>query len=72
MATTEELLAFVQKRIKTLKKIRKEMLAAGNHAAAEYGEGALDAYEIMRIKIEGKVQFVSDDEDDEDDDDRNK
>ena len=71
MSGTEELLAFVQKRIKTLTKIRKEMLAAGNHEAAKYSEGALDAYEIMRTKIEGQAQLVSeeDDEDDEDDDD---
>jgi GTP-binding protein len=38
------------------------MLAAGNHASAQYTEGALDTYDIMRIKLEGKVEFIEDDE----------
>lgn len=65
MTTQEDLLAFVNKRIKDLIKIRDEMHAEGNHVADEYTEGAIDSYNIMRIKLEGKVEFINDDEDDE-------
>ena len=63
MTSTDELLVYVNKRIKMLTKIKKEMLAAGNHASAQYTEGALDTYDIMRIKLEGKVEFIEDEED---------
>jgi hypothetical protein len=63
MTSTDELLVYVQKRIKELTKIKKEMLAAGNHASAQYTEGALDTYDIIRIKLEGKVEFIEEEED---------
>ena len=62
MTSIDELLVYVQKRIKELTKIKKEMLSAGNHASAQYTEGALDTYDIIRIKLEGKVEFIEDKE----------
>jgi hypothetical protein len=63
MTSTDEILVYLQKRIKELTKIKKEMLAAGNHASAQYTEGALDTYDIIRIKLEGKVEFIEEEED---------
>jgi hypothetical protein len=58
MASQEELLTFVKNKIKEINDIGKEMLAAGNHSSKEYRNGAIDTYEIIRIKLEGKVQFA--------------
>ncbi len=57
MTTPEELLAFVKERIQTLNNIREEMHAEGNHDSDEYTAGAIDSYDVMRIKLEGKVDF---------------
>ena len=62
MTSQEELLTFVKDKIKQLNDIGKEMLAAGNHASKEYRNGAIDTYDIIRIKLEGKVQFVEEPE----------
>ena len=49
--TIDELLVFLDERIKTLTEIREEMLAEGNHASEEYTAGAIDSYDIIRIKL---------------------
>ncbi len=49
--TQEELLEYVNERIATLTEIREEMLAEGNHASEEYTAGAIDSYDIIRIKL---------------------
>jgi hypothetical protein len=56
--THEELLAFVEEEIKTLTEIQKEMLDSGNHAAKEFTRGAISAYDVVRIKIEGKIELL--------------
>jgi hypothetical protein len=58
MTTIEELLVFVEEEIKELTNIQKEMLSKGNHAAEEFTRGAISAYDVVRIKIEGKVDFL--------------
>jgi hypothetical protein len=62
MTSQEELLTFVKDKIKQLNDIGKEMLAAGNHASKEYRKGAIDTYDIIRIKLEGKVKFAEEPE----------
>ena len=58
MITTEELLTYVKERIATLTELRDKMHAEGNHASDEYTAGAIDSYDIMRIKLEGNVTFI--------------
>lgn len=58
MTSQEELLTFVKNKIKQLNDIGNEMLAAGNHASKEYRKGAIDTYDIIRIRLEGKVKFA--------------
>jgi hypothetical protein len=58
MMTNEEMLAYVKERIATLTELRNEMHAEGNHASDEYTAGAIDSYDIMRIKLEGTVTFL--------------
>ena len=58
MTSQEELLTFVKDKIKQLNDIGNEMLAAGNHASKEYRKGAIDTYDIIRIRLEGKVKFA--------------
>ena len=56
--TNEEMLSYVKERIATLTELRDEMHAEGNHASDEYTAGAIDSYDIMRIKLEGTVTFL--------------
>jgi hypothetical protein len=58
MITSEELLEYVKERIATLTELREEMHAEGNHASDDYTAGAIDSYDIMRIKLEGQTKFL--------------
>jgi hypothetical protein len=62
MTTPDELLVFVNEQIAKVNKIRSEMNSKGNKASKEFSEGVLSAYDVMRIKLEGKVEFVDEPE----------
>jgi hypothetical protein len=62
MTTPDEILVFVNEQIAKINKIRSEMLGKGNKASKEFSEGVLSAYNVMRIKLEGKVEFVDEPE----------
>jgi hypothetical protein len=55
--TSEQMLDFVNKQISDLTKLRDELRAKGSFVAEEYTKGAIDSYDIMRIKLEGKVEL---------------
>ena len=55
--TSEQMLDFVNKQISDLTKLRDELRSEGNYVAEEYTKGAIDSYDIMRIKLEGKVEL---------------
>jgi hypothetical protein len=55
--TNKEMLDFVNKQIRTLTALRDELHSEGSYVAEEYTKGAIDSYDIMRIKLEGKVEL---------------
>jgi hypothetical protein len=55
--TNKEMLDFVNKQISTLTALRNELHSEGSYVAEEYTKGAIDSYDIMRIKLEGKVEL---------------
>ena len=58
MTTEKELLKYINGRIAKLTEIREEMLSEGDDSTDRYTEGAIDALDGMRIKLEGKVQIL--------------
>jgi hypothetical protein len=48
-----ELLDFVKSRIIALTQLREQYEAEGDYEMDDYCAGAIDAYDIVRIKIEG-------------------
>jgi hypothetical protein len=57
MMTSQQMLDFVNKQISTLTALRDELHSEGSYVAEEYTKGAIDSYDIMRIKLEGKVEL---------------
>ena len=55
--TSQQMLDFVNKQISTLTALRDELHSEGSYVAEEYTKGAIDSYDIMRIKLEGKVEL---------------
>jgi hypothetical protein len=49
--TLETLRYFVEERIDTLTKLRVGYQAEGDHSIDDYTAGAIDAYDIMRMKL---------------------
>jgi hypothetical protein len=47
----KELLEFVEKRIKDLTELRDGYLEEGDNELSDYSAGAIDAYDIMRMKL---------------------
>lgn len=47
----KELLAFAEERIQVLTEIREELHNQGDESMDEYTAGAIDAYDIMRMKL---------------------
>jgi hypothetical protein len=47
----KELLEFVEGRIEHLTELRKEYHEDGDHSMDDYASGAIDAYDIIRMKL---------------------
>jgi hypothetical protein len=47
----KELIEFVEKRIKDLTELRDGYLEEGDNELSDYSAGAIDAYDIMRMKL---------------------
>jgi len=50
---TESILAFVKGRIAELTEYRDNEIAIGEYELQDYTAGCIDAYDIIRIKLEG-------------------
>lgn len=50
--TTAELMAFIHERISTLTELRKQYEESGDYELDDYTSGAIDAYDIIRMKLE--------------------
>jgi len=48
---TQDLLAFVEGRIKELTLLRDEYQGEGDYEMDDYAAGAIDAYDIIRMKL---------------------
>jgi hypothetical protein len=48
---TQDLLAFVKERIETLTELRKEYHEQNDYSMDDYASGAIDAYDIIRMKL---------------------
>ncbi len=48
-----DLLEFVKERIDHLTTLREEYESTGDYALDDYTAGAIDAYDIIRMKLEG-------------------
>lgn len=48
----ETLLSFVKGRIAELTELREKYQEEGDHAMDDYSAGAIDAYDIVRMKLE--------------------
>ncbi len=49
--TIDELLVFLDERIKTLTEIKEEMNENDDYSNDEYTNGAIDSYDIIRIEL---------------------
>jgi hypothetical protein len=49
--TIDELLVFLDERIKTLTEIKQEMNDNDDYSNDEYTNGAIDSYDIIRIEL---------------------
>jgi hypothetical protein len=49
--TIDELLVFLDERIKTLTEIKEEMNDNDDYSNDEYTNGAIDSYDIIRIEL---------------------
>jgi hypothetical protein len=47
-----DILAFLKGRIAELTQLREEYEAEGDHSMDDYSAGAIDAYDIIRMKLE--------------------
>jgi hypothetical protein len=47
----DDLLEFVEGRIKDLTELREQYQAEGDNEMDDYSAGAIDAYDIMRMKL---------------------
>jgi hypothetical protein len=52
--TIDELIAFLDERLKVHADIKKEMHDKGDYSADEYRQGSVNAYEVVRYEITGK------------------
>lgn len=52
--TIDELVAFLDERLKLHAEIKKEMHAKGDYSADEYRQGSVNAYEVVRYEITGE------------------
>ena len=52
MVTTDGLLAFITERIATLTELREQYKEEGDYELDDYTSGAIDAYDIMRMRLE--------------------
>ena len=52
--TIDELIAFLDERLKLHADIKEEMHAKGDYSADEYRQGSVNAYEVIRYEITGK------------------
>ena len=48
---TQDLLSFVKERIESLTELRKEYHKQGDYSMDDYASGAIDAYDIIRMKL---------------------
>ena len=48
---TEDILAFVKERIETLTELRKGYHEQNDYSMDDYASGAIDAYDIIRMKL---------------------
>lgn len=53
MTENKELLEFVKGRIQELTEMREQYELEGDYESDDYASGAIDAYDIIRMKIEG-------------------
>jgi hypothetical protein len=53
MTANKELLDFVKGRIQELTEMREQYELEGDYELDDYASGAIDAYDIMRMKLEG-------------------
>jgi hypothetical protein len=53
MTENKELIDFVKGRITQLTELRDQYQAAGDYELDDYTAGAIDAYDIVRMKLEG-------------------
>jgi hypothetical protein len=49
--TIDELLVFIDERIKVLTEIKQEMNDNDDYSTDEYANGAIDTYDIIRIEL---------------------
>lgn len=52
MVDTKELLSFINERISNLTDLRKQYEEEGDYELDDYTSGAIDAYDIIRMKLE--------------------
>ena len=54
--TKQDLLSFVKGRIAELTQLREQYEAEGDHEMDDYSAGAIDAYDIVRMKLTDEIK----------------